>query len=396
MSGALMESLIMGGADEVLLQEWERRLEVQPDDRLYYVFVELNDASDILSMEEPVPVFKDQVEAALLQLTHGEQPFYLHEHRKRVGIIVPERILLDYPGRQREFAALLQQLLGHRSEGRVFIYFGEAVTRLADIQQAYESAKESLLFKYVFDDVGLIFYEEVSGQDLHLQYVGLEDKLYKQLVEQIEELDFGQLEASIHTLFHTFRVKLYAPEAVKLAINQFVLGVLRVLQDMDGDQDKLASLTPITEWQDHNVSLRALQGIFTDFAVESAYYIAELRKEQHKGGIQKIKAYIESNYHDNISLKSIAAKFYMNPVYLGQLFKKAYGVYFNDFLLQLRVGEAKRLLRQTDLRIYEVAERVGFGNPDYFVTQFEKTEQMTPSEYRGRLMKEAASKGTDR
>lgn len=59
------------------------------------------------------------------------------------------------------------------------------------------------------------------------------------------------------------------------------------------------------------------------------------------------------------------------------------------------MNEAKRLLRQTDLRIYEVAERVGFGNPDYFVTQFEKIERMTPSEYRNRLMKEAASEGTN-
>jgi len=72
----------------------------------------------------------------------------------------------------------------------------------------------------------------------------------------------------------------------------------------------------------------------------------------------------------------------MNPVYLGQLFRKTYGVYFKKFLLQLRIQQAKKLLRTTDLRIYEIAEQVGFGSVDYFVTQFEKMEGFTPTEYR--------------
>jgi len=140
-------------------------------------------------------------------------------------------------------------------------------------------------------------------------------------------------------------------------------------------------------WQDINLSLGELKKLFTVFIEESQQSIAELRKEQQKGGIQKIKCYIEGNFSQNISLKSIAAQFYINPVYLGQLFKKTYGVYFNEFLLQLRVNEAKKLLRQScSMRIYEIAEKVGFSNSDYFVTQFEKIEHMTPTEYRNKLM----------
>lgn len=138
-------------------------------------------------------------------------------------------------------------------------------------------------------------------------------------------------------------------------------------------------------WQDMNLSLGELQRLFTAFAEESGRYIGVLRKDCQQGGIQHIRAYIEQHAAENISLKSIAARFYMNPVYLGQLFRKTYGVYFNEFLLKLRVQEAKRLLRQTDLRIYEIAERVGFGSSDYFVTQFEKMAHATPSEYRNSL-----------
>ncbi|HTG68651.1 MAG TPA: helix-turn-helix domain-containing protein, partial [Candidatus Udaeobacter sp.] len=158
-------------------------------------------------------------------------------------------------------------------------------------------------------------------------------------------------------------------------------------RSMEGDEQSLLSLQPMLGWQDINLSLGELKKLFTAFIEESQQSIAELRKKQQKGGIQKIKCYIEGNFSQNISLKSIAAQFYINPVYLGQLFKKTYGVYFNEFLLQLRVNEAKKLLRQScSMRIYEIAEKVGFSNSDYFVTQFEKIEHMTPTEYRNKLM----------
>jgi two-component system, response regulator YesN len=78
----------------------------------------------------------------------------------------------------------------------------------------------------------------------------------------------------------------------------------------------------------------------------------------------------------------------MNPVYLGQLFKKTYGIYFKDYLLQVRINEAKKMLRQSEKRIYEIAESVGFNNTDYFVTIFGKLVNITPSEYRNKLINE--------
>ncbi|MCL6431580.1 MAG: helix-turn-helix domain-containing protein, partial [Anaerolineae bacterium] len=120
--------------------------------------------------------------------------------------------------------------------------------------------------------------------------------------------------------------------------------------------------------------LAGLKERFLSFVEESAELAARLRRSSAKGDIVKIKSFIESHYNEDISLKSIAARFYMNPVYLGQLFKKTYGIYFNDYLLQIRIDHAKRLLRQTEMRVYEIARSVGFDNADYFVCKFEKVE----------------------
>ncbi len=387
MTGAMIESLILGEAEDAVAAEWGQRLTLLPKDRLFYLFAELNDNHPWQpSGEQLSPArFKDLVQQELLILTAGNQSIYLHEHRNRVGILVHERILASFEGNIALFAAKLRERLSDEAGSGVFLYAGSPVNRLSDIQQSYRTAKEALLYKFVHDDSRIVIYDEVRQKPLN--FIGIEPERFNRLIEQIEELQTEAVEASVNALFHDFRMKHYAPEAVKMNIHQCVLGVTKAIRSMDGDEQTLNSFAPIVGWHDLNLSLGELKRLFTAFVEESQRYIAELRKEQAKGGIQKIRSYIESNYSNNISLKSIASQFYINPVYLGQLFKKTYGVYFNDFLLQIRVNEAKKLLRQSsDMRIYEVAEKVGFSNADYFVTQFEKIERMTPTEYRNKLL----------
>lgn len=391
---AIIESIIKNEADESIISTWEEQLSMTSSDSLYYMFVELNDRHPWLQVEElPLHRFMEQVEQALQEIVGGEHPLYIHEHRNRIGVIVPERLLKPFHNNIRIFAEALQSRIQVRA-GRVFIYAGCPVQGLAGLRDAYESAKEALLYKYVHDHDGLVILSQTS--ECTVQYMPVDQELYHRLIEQIEEYRLEELEHSIKQMFLRFQEKRYAPEAVKMNIHQCVLGVIDIIRSMDGDERTLGSLDAVISWHDLNLSLRELQRLFTVFAAESGQYICALRKEQQKGGIHKIRAYIEEHYQENISLKSIAANFYMNPVYLGQLFRKTYDVYFNDFLLQLRISEAKRLLRQTDMRIYEVADRVGFSNPDYFVTQFEKLEKLTPSEYRSRLVKGGTSARTDR
>lgn len=390
---AMIEAIIKNEAEESFVATWEEQLNMTSSDTLYYMFVELNDHHPWGPTEEiPLHRFLEQVERALQDLVEA-QPLYVHEHRNRVGVIVPERVLKPYHNHIRSFAEALQGKIKVR-DGRVFIYTGCPVQGLAGLRSAYESAKEALLYKYVHDRDGIVVHSH--GSECTVQYMPVDQELHHRLIEQIEEFKLEELDRTIKRMFLRFQENRYAPEAVKMNIHQGVLGVIDIIRSMDGEEQSLGSLAPIIGWHDLNLSLRELQRLFTAFAIESGRYIGELRKEQQRGGIHKIRAYIEEHYHENISLKSIAATFYMNPVYLGQLFRKTYGIYFNDFLLQLRIGEAKRLLRQTDLRIYEVADRVGFSNPDYFVTQFEKLEKLTPSEYRSRLVKGGASARTSR
>ena len=97
--------------------------------------------------------------------------------------------------------------------------------------------------------------------------------------------------------------------------------------------------------------------------------------------IQKIKEYLSKNYSKEISLNAIAAKLYMNPNYLSQLIKKKTGKTYQNYITELRIGHAEKLLRETDMKIYEVCEAVGYHDVRHFSDLFERITGKKPSDY---------------
>ncbi len=101
--------------------------------------------------------------------------------------------------------------------------------------------------------------------------------------------------------------------------------------------------------------------------------------------ISQVLRYIDRHLSDSdLSLHQIATEdLFMNPDYLGKLFKKECGIKFNSYLLSVRMLKAEELLRDTEDRMYEVATKVGFGgNTTYFSQMFKKHTGMLPKEYR--------------
>lgn len=92
--------------------------------------------------------------------------------------------------------------------------------------------------------------------------------------------------------------------------------------------------------------------------------------------------YIHHNYRENLKLETIAPLFGYNSSYLGKIFSKKLGVNFNAYIDQVRVNEAKKLLEQDQMKVYEIAKQVGYSNVDYFHKKFKKYVGTSPAEYR--------------
>lgn len=92
--------------------------------------------------------------------------------------------------------------------------------------------------------------------------------------------------------------------------------------------------------------------------------------------------YIDHNYRTSIKLESIAPLFGYNSAYLGKIFNKTVGSSFNSYVDHVRIERSKELLIENRMKVYEVAEQVGYNNVDYFHKKFKKYVGMSPAEYR--------------
>ncbi|MBI9101843.1 MAG: substrate-binding domain-containing protein [Spirochaetales bacterium] len=97
--------------------------------------------------------------------------------------------------------------------------------------------------------------------------------------------------------------------------------------------------------------------------------------------IQQIVEYVDQNYTKPMSLKVLGYQFDLSPAYLGKLFKEQTGDNYSRYLNNLRITQAKKLLRTSGMKANQIALEVGYTDPNYFYNTFKKYTGVYPSEY---------------
>ncbi|WP_445668065.1 helix-turn-helix domain-containing protein [Paenibacillus sp. FSL H3-0333] len=98
--------------------------------------------------------------------------------------------------------------------------------------------------------------------------------------------------------------------------------------------------------------------------------------------VSTIKQCVDEQLHHNITLKQISDTLNFNCAYLGQKFKQQEKMSFNEYLLRQRMEKAKLLLETTDMKIYEIADAVGYSEIDWFYKKFREYTGTSANEYR--------------
>ncbi|MED4727647.1 response regulator [Aneurinibacillus migulanus] len=98
----------------------------------------------------------------------------------------------------------------------------------------------------------------------------------------------------------------------------------------------------------------------------------------------KIKSYIKRHLAEELTLESLAELVHLHPQYVSRLFKQKAGLTLTDYIIQIRLEKARRLLAETELSMAQIGELCGFLDPNYFSRLFRKHEGETPTKYRKR------------
>ncbi|MCM3782864.1 helix-turn-helix domain-containing protein [Neobacillus mesonae] len=108
----------------------------------------------------------------------------------------------------------------------------------------------------------------------------------------------------------------------------------------------------------------------------------KLKHKKHAKVVSQMLAYVEEHLHLNVTLREVADELCFSPNYLGAIFKEETGKSYNEYIMNMRMEKARSLLKDPKMKVYEVADRVGYRYLPYFSKQFKETFGMTPIEYR--------------
>lgn len=168
----------------------------------------------------------------------------------------------------------------------------------------------------------------------------------------------------------------YAQMAIKIGVEDYILKPI----SKSDISEIIAKLVYLVRQDRKNMETeKVLQKILKRETVE----IGET-KSNYRMLIQTI---MENNYTDSeFSLGVLSDELALSQGYLSIMFKKIFGIPFQDYLLQKRMEKAKILLLTSKLKNYEIAEQIGFEDVNYFGMKFKKYYGLSPKQYKEKIV----------
>jgi two-component system response regulator YesN len=283
--------------------------------------------------------------------------------------------------------------LQDRTGYTAYITLGQLVNSLEQIHESYITAISAFEAKLIVENNRVILYERIKKYLGETSWTSIALWNNEVLLQAIEFNEVQQVQDETSSLFNLVRNSEYSPEQLKGMLTESMLQLIRLVNRNQGDMARIVGeCFSLKREMDSKSSMSELERWFKDICLKASQHLNEIRRFRPRKVSQEIIQYIESHYNENITLKMIAETIYMNPVYLGQIFKNDTGLTFNDCLTEVRVREAVKLLKETELPVYKIAELVGYRATGNLYKVFKKVEGCNPVDYRNRNMQNSSIK----
>ena len=175
---------------------------------------------------------------------------------------------------------------------------------------------------------------------------------------------------------------LYDPKKIKESYLRFIWSVINVAKELDLSVYSSLEQQPFIERIMRAVTEKELESIMREILTLLPLEISNDEKNQMRLIVRKAKGLIHEFYARGITLDEIAEKLKVTPEYLGSQFHKEVGITFSAYIKEYRIQKAKKLLIGTELKLYEIAEKVGYSTPKYFSKIFKEVTGQLPADYR--------------
>jgi two-component system response regulator YesN len=262
----------------------------------------------------------------------------------------------------------------------LFFTCGSVVKRPEEIHQSYQIAKRLMQRRFFAEkNQHMMDAKELSGGKRKALSARDVEQFGDGLVNSIQTFNRSLLNHQIQLLWQCLKDCQEQEETVRIFLTELYMQIQWKIREKhhipeEGEASSIV-LTSILK-QDY------LYQVLDCLAGDADGLMHAIGGPSRDSVLNDILFYIQHNLGEQLKLEKIAPLFGYNSAYLGKIFKQNVGESFNTYVDRVRIEEAKKLLKQEKLKVYEISERVGYRNVDYFHKKFLKYVKMSPAAYR--------------
>ena len=383
----IIRHIIKGKYNDEDIEYANKHLQLSGNLRLIDIEFVNKESDDDSSESDDMDVFQRRLLYSCKEVlkeysNHFATDFTYDEDTYSVGFIYCENMAAIRDMTEEDFLNSLIRKIEGLIIKPIRMVCGQKVSDVSLLSESYVSCRRLKSITGFHNKKKLYFSEET--EENHSSYGGIVlcKNTIDDIISSIIKNDSQMIEEDVERLCDELQGKEGNNRAFDLNINYLLFQLIHLASELDDTVNQEEIIQYISDQASEGVFLRGSHQHLKKFALDYAAYLSELRKSISHGILADVEAEIRENYADNISLKDLGDKYHINNSYLGQIFRKKYGMSFKNYLTNYRIKEAAKQIINTDDKINRIAENVGYKDSDYFIRKFIEIMGCTPSKYR--------------
>ena len=263
----------------------------------------------------------------------------------------------------------------------VSIGIGDICSSLHKIHHSHKKASSALDYRFFLGKDRIIHIGDMEEQDkMSIPY----DKRWeRKLMTSLKSGTQLEISSIVEKIIENLKESYLPMDRCYIHIQQIIVSILDMMEELEIHETPYDSASsPLTEIYVLK-TLDELEDWLKRYCLQTTSLILETRNNACKMQALRAEAYIKENYADtDMSMDRVCKYLVLSISYFSLIFKNHTGETFISYLTRIRVEKAKELLKCTDLKTYEIADRIGYADPHYFNLIFKKATGMTPTMYR--------------
>lgn len=269
-------------------------------------------------------------------------------------------------------------------EQKYHFHFATAISELQrgleGVHQAFLQSLEALEYLLLLDEEKVVWYNDIKYANNDYYYTVNQEQI---LINLLKSGDFENARAVVTDVIRSsFGQEHSSMEMLKGAMIDLASTMMKLLQEYEKDGSVWEELRPVRRLLKCSTKYemeRELLHIFNDVC---SFLEGKRTAVSNLGISEHVADFVRNNYSDpDLSVSSIGQHFSMTPQYMSRLFKEQNGKGLYEYICQIRIDQAKKLLLAGE-NIEDTAEKTGFASSSAFIRVFKKYEGITPGKYK--------------